>query len=129
MKLALRTFLNAALLLSLPACATPFKGTLLGAGIGGGGGLIVGAGVGRNSQERALAIGVGALIGGTIGYFLSKEKIRQEQLKNTPGQTQVTPRLKKPEVRRLWVPDQIIGDEYVSGHWKFIIEKNSVWSN
>lgn len=38
------------------------------------------------------------------------------------------PRLKRPEVRKVWVPDQIVGDEYVSGHWKFVLEKNAVWT-
>lgn len=38
------------------------------------------------------------------------------------------PKLKKPEVRKVWVPDQIVGDEYVTGHWKFVLQKNSVWT-
>lgn len=39
-----------------------------------------------------------------------------------------TPKLKRPEVRKVWVPDQIVGDEYISGHWKFVLEKNAVWA-
>ncbi len=39
-----------------------------------------------------------------------------------------TPRLKRPEVRKIWVPDQIIGDEYITGHWKYVLEKNAVWA-
>ena len=38
------------------------------------------------------------------------------------------PKLKRPEVRKVWVPDQISGDEYISGHWKFVIEKSAVWT-
>jgi hypothetical protein len=38
------------------------------------------------------------------------------------------PKLKRPEVRRVWVPDQIVGDEYITGHWKYVLEKNSVWT-
>jgi hypothetical protein len=38
------------------------------------------------------------------------------------------PKLKRPEVRKLWVPDQIVGDEYITGHWKYLIEKNAVWT-
>jgi len=41
---------------------------------------------------------------------------------------EAAPKLKRPEVRRVWVPDQITGDEYVTGHWKYLIEKNSVWT-
>lgn len=43
-------------------------------------------------------------------------------------QTDFVPKLKRPEVRRVWVPDQIVGDEYISGHWKFVLEKNAVWT-
>ena len=45
-----------------------------------------------------------------------------------PELTQAVPKLKRPEVRKVWVPDQIVGDEFVSGHWKFVIEKNAVWT-
>lgn len=43
-------------------------------------------------------------------------------------QIDFVPKLKRPEVRRVWVPDQIVGDEYISGHWKFVLEKNAVWT-
>lgn len=43
-------------------------------------------------------------------------------------QSEFTPKLKRPEVRKVWVPDQIVGDEYITGHWKFVLEKNSVWT-
>jgi len=49
------------------------------------------------------------------------KKTEQDAEKNIP-------KLKRPEVRRVWVPDQIVGDEYVTGHWKYLIEKNSVWT-
>lgn len=38
------------------------------------------------------------------------------------------PRLTRPEVRKVWVPDKISGDEYEGGHWKFVIQKNSSWA-
>jgi hypothetical protein len=52
------------------------------------------------------------------------------QTKKNADQTpaQDIPKLKRPEVRRVWVPDQIVGDEYVTGHWKYLIEKNAVWT-
>ena len=43
-------------------------------------------------------------------------------------QSQSVPKLKRPEVRKVWVPDQIVGDEFVSGHWKYVIQKNVVWT-
>ena len=48
--------------------------------------------------------------------------------KSEPLEIQTVPKLKRPEVRKVWVPDQIVGDEFVSGHWKFVIEKNAVWT-
>ena len=52
----------------------------------------------------------------------------QTAKKTEPDPSQNIPKLKRPEVRRVWVPDQIVGDEYVTGHWKYLIEKNSVWT-
>ncbi len=43
-------------------------------------------------------------------------------------QPEFVPKLKRPEVRKVWVPDQISGDEYITGHWKYVLEKNAVWT-
>ena len=110
------------------ACTSIPKGTLLGAGIGLGVGGIASQNQEDNSQKN-MSLAAGALIGGAIGYFLSDEKIKKErELKTGPRLTEFAPKLNRPEVRRVWVPDQISGDEYVSGHWKFLIDKNAVWS-
>lgn len=115
--------------MALVGCATTERGALLGGALGGAAGFAISSQDGHSSEQRATGLAIGALIGGTIGYFVSKEKIRQEQLKRTePKQMEFAPKLKRPEVRRIWVPDQIVGDEYVAGHWKFVIEKNSVWT-
>lgn len=51
-----------------------------------------------------------------------------KKLTTDTKQSEFTPKLKRPEVRKVWVPDQIVGDEYITGHWKFVLEKNSVWT-
>lgn len=110
------------------ACSSIPKGTLLGATVGLGVGGIVASNQENNSQKNA-SLAATALIGGAIGYFLSADKIKKErELKAGPKLTEFAPKLNRPEVRRVWVPDQISGDEYVSGHWKFLIDKNAVWS-
>lgn len=110
------------------ACSSIPKGTLLGAGIGLGVGGIASQNQEDNSQKN-MSLAAGALIGGAIGYFLSDQKIKKErELKAGPRLTDFAPKLNRPEVRRVWVPDQITGDEYISGHWKFLIDKNAVWS-
>jgi hypothetical protein len=53
---------------------------------------------------------------------MSKKPSNQEKKED------FVPKLKRPEVRKVWVPDQIVGDEYVTGHWKYVLEKNAVWT-
>jgi hypothetical protein len=113
--------------LCLVSCATVERGTLLGASIGAGAGVAVSTAQSR-SEGKAIAIATGALIGGVIGYFATKEKIQTEQSKRTEPLLNFAPKIKRPEVRKVWVPDQITGDEYVSGHWKFVIDRPAVWS-
>jgi hypothetical protein len=38
------------------------------------------------------------------------------------------PKLTRPGVQKIWVPDQINDNVYETGHWKYIIDKQSVWS-
>ena len=122
-----RFITSIALAVSLASCATVERGTLLGATIGAGAGVAVSTAQPR-SEGKAIAIATGALIGGAIGYFASKDKIQKEQAKRTEPLLNFTPKIKRPEVRKVWVPDQISGDEYVSGHWKFVIDRPAVWS-
>lgn len=39
------------------------------------------------------------------------------------------PKLLSPKVRRVWVPEKIEGDKYFDGHYMYIIEKQTTWSN
>ena len=38
------------------------------------------------------------------------------------------PKITRPEVRKVWVPDQIHDNVYEMGHWQYVIDKQSVWS-
>ena len=123
---ALTILVNAMLTI---ACSTPEKGALLGASIGAGTGLMVVSNSSPNDEGRIMAAASGALLGGAIGYFATKNKIKKDaQSSQTNTKLDQVPKLIRPEVRRVWVPDEISGDEYSQGHWKFIIDKNSVWS-
>lgn len=62
------------------------------------------------------------VISATACSSVNKKKLESD------SQSQSAPKLKRPEVRKVWVPDQIVGDEFVSGHWKYVIEKNAVWT-
>ncbi len=39
------------------------------------------------------------------------------------------PKLLSPKVRRVWVPAKIEGDKYFDGHYMYVIEKQTTWSN
>ena len=115
--------------LALAGCATPLKGALLGAGVGGGSGFLLGASTGASMQGRAVTGAVGALIGGGIGYLASRKvKSPLTGVANISPPIETAPRLKRPEVRKIWVPDQISGDEFIQGHWKYLIDRPAVWS-
>ena len=115
----------------LSSCATQTKSLFLGAGIGVVAGGLVGAAVGQNGsredQTKAIAIGAaaGAVAGGLIG-----SQVKPNQTKNeSAGTNPLTPSLKGPEVRRLWIEDKIdaSGTKYETGHWLYLIERQSTW--
>jgi len=117
-----------ALIHLLASCSSKPKSVGLGAGIGLGIGSLASSHLeDRNQANTNMA--VSALVGGLAGYLIYNFKAKQNlaQSQNTDVRD-LTPRLNRPEVRRIWIPDQIIGDEYISGHWKFLISQPAVWS-
>lgn len=39
-----------------------------------------------------------------------------------------TPFLTSPQVRKVWVPEKIEGDKFIEGHWMWILERTTTWS-
>ena len=39
------------------------------------------------------------------------------------------PKLLSPKVRKVWIPSKIEGDKYFDGHYMYVIEKQTTWSN
>jgi uncharacterized membrane protein YebE (DUF533 family) len=115
------------------------KSVMLGAGIGLATGALVGSAVGQNGdhdeQNRATLTGaaVGTAVGGLIGYGAYKQQEKKAEM--------IPPRLKgfekdpkipsvtMPVVRKMWVPDRIDGNKFEAGHYIYILEKTSTWSN
>ena len=60
-----------------------------------------------------------------LGFALLLTACTAPKKKEEPA---IDPRLTRPEVRKVWVPDKISGDEYEAGHWKYVIQKNSSWA-
>jgi hypothetical protein len=118
----------------LYGCSTLKDSTLLGIGVGS----VVGAGVGaaagspNGNEKRGAMTGaaVGAALGGLMGFLDFKERSKKEALKIGTGVDagKEAPYLTKPKVQRVWVPEKIDGDKYISGHWIYVIERQSVWS-
>ena len=91
------------LILSLTACATLEKGTLLGATLGGGVGLAVSSQEGRSNEQKMTGAAIGALLGGTLGHLASKERIKKEKLNPVePTRSEFAPKIKRPVVRKVW---------------------------
>ena len=45
--------------------------------------------------------------------------------------SEVAPKLTKPVVRKIWIPEKIEDDglTMTGGHWKYLIDKGSSWAN
>ena len=56
-----------------------------------------------------------------------KKKISSKEITKKLKETH--PLLTKPRVKKVWVDDQVVGDRFVKGHYEYIIQENSKWSN
>ncbi len=119
--------------LTFSACASMEKSAILGTVIGGTAGGLIGSSTGNGGnrdQSTLIGAAVGGGVGSLIGYSAYKDKQKkqqQETLKQNPFDSQA-PSLTAPKVRRVWVPAQIEGDKYIDGHYMYVIEKTSGWS-
>lgn len=113
----------------LCSCASVERSTLLGGLIGGSAGAMLGSASGNGSQGTLIVGTLGAGIGSLIGYsaFKSKQAKEQRNVKDNL-QDSKSPSLTTPKVRRVWVPARIEGDKYMDGHYMYVIEKTSTWS-
>ena len=119
--------------ITLSACASMQKSTILGAVIGSTVGGLLGNTAGNHDnrgQSTLIGASLGAGLGGLIGYSSYQEKEKKDQqavLKDNPLNLKA-PSLTSPKVRRVWVPSKIEGDKYIDGHYMYVIEKTSTWS-
>jgi hypothetical protein len=119
---------------SLSGCSTIGKTTLLGAGIGGAAGAGLGLAAQQSAGSALIGGAIGSVVGAGISFLIHKDKEKRDRLllatplkKDTDDKT---PLLTRPEVRRIWVDEKIDdnGRVYEEGHFKYIIDRNSVWS-
>lgn len=118
--------------LLLASCTTAKDSTLLGMGVGAlvGGGMGAAVGSSSGDQQKGAMIGaaVGTALGGITGYMKHKG---DEKLAHIPAGKQILensePSLTQPRVRKVWIPPRVEGEQYVTGHWIYVIERNSNW--
>lgn len=119
------------LALALSGCASMKDSILLGAGTVGAIGTGIGAAAGNNVGTALFGLGIGAVVGGSMGYLSYKDKEEKEKQAKSgkkQGDDSKIPSLTSPEVRRVWVPERVEGSKYIEGHYMYVIERNSVWS-
>jgi hypothetical protein len=122
------------LLLLLPmmsGCASIERSTLLGAASVGALGTGVGIANERSVGSALIGLGIGAVVGGVLGFATHKDQeSKRGQLVNpvlTKDFKDKVPAISTPEVRRLWVPEKIDGNKYIDGHYIYVIDRQAVW--
>ncbi len=124
-----RKVIGSILALSLSACSTATKSTLLGATIAG----VVGGAIGQNHSHDSQGTAVGALIGAGLGSLIGYSSFNDSQKRDdkfTPAvkEEDLSPLLTKPRIRSYVVPDTIEGNKYIKSHRVFILEDPGSWS-
>lgn len=116
------------------SCSTLGKSIGLGSALGGTAGALIGNSEGKGShrdkstlQGAAIGSALGALIG-LAGYQGNKEKLGAKSPEREMGLEPKAPSLTAPKVRRVFVPARIEGERYIEGHYMYVIEKTSTWS-
>jgi hypothetical protein len=128
------------LILSLTsACATQGRSAGLGAAIGGGTGMSIGAIADPNANGEARTRNV--IVGGALGSFLgmaaglavhkgmeiSKAEGKKEGMASAAQASGNPPQLSQPKVETIWVDSKIVGNRYVEGHFEYLILEPARW--
>jgi len=125
---------NICLILTIPllaSCASIERSTLLGAAAAGALGTGIGLAVEKTPGSALIGLGIGALVGGAMGFAAHKgQEAKRGQFINpllTKDFKDKVPPLSTPEVRRVWIPAKVEGNKYVEGHFIFVIDRQAVW--
>jgi len=52
---------------------------------------------------------------------------KNQSISNNKSESK-SPALITPKVRKVWVPEKIDGDKYIEGHWMWVLERTTTWS-
>jgi uncharacterized protein YcfJ len=117
----------------MTGCASMKESFVTGVSVGAVGGAALGnahgSGRSRDKSTRNGAI-IGALLGAGFSYLAHKDKKKKlyKVQQSKIGNKNDTPLLTQPKVKRVWVEDKVNGKRFIKGHWEYIIEEQSSWS-
>lgn len=75
-----------------------------------------------------LLLAMSAAITLTNCSSLNKKNQKIDSKDKNQKEGNLAPVLTMPKVRKVWVPDKIESDKYIEGHWVWILERTSTWS-
>lgn len=55
-------------------------------------------------------------------------KTNKDQSSSNNKSEDKSPSLTTPKVRKIWVPEKIDADKYIEGHWMWVLERTTTWS-
>lgn len=58
----------------------------------------------------------------------SLKKKNSNDTNTTNNSNDKAPALTSPKVRKVWVPEKIEGDKFIEGHWMWVLERTTTWS-
>lgn len=60
--------------------------------------------------------------------LVSCSHMKKNQMVSQNKMNDKTPFLTSPKVRKVWVPEKIEGDKFIEGHWMWVLERTTTWS-
>lgn len=68
------------------------------------------------------------LMGSLLCSCSTMNKTSKDQSNPNNKSDDKSPALTTPKVRKVWVPEKIDGDKFIEGHWMWVLERTTTWS-
>lgn len=68
------------------------------------------------------------LTGVVLCSCTSMNKTNKDQSSSVNKSEVKSPSLIASKVRKVWIPEKIDGDKYIEGHWMWVLERTTTWS-